>query len=472
MKRNGRLMANSRMLLRSWLCLVFCVGVSAVASAEVRVGVAAVEISPPLGSPMAGYYSARGCTGLHDPLRATAMVIERGDQRAALVALDLITTTRELVDSVREIVQNETGIPADAVMISASHTHTGPSIRTTGRDAEDLQSASDEVRTYLANLPREIASAVKLAADNLAAAKLECAVGVASGVAFNRRFHMTDGSVGWNPSKLSDKIVRPAGPTDDDVPVVVVRSPDDQPIAVYLNFAMHLDTVGGTMVSADYPGAAAELLRRALGDDLTTLFTIGCAGDINHRDVNWGNRQKGIAEATRIGTHVASAALHAVRNAEPIDEGPLRFARKLVSLRPSPHSINDFGWAQETQQRKRDGQTVAFLDQVRAGRIADVQALEGKPLEAEVQVVALGDDLAWVGLPGEIFVQLGMAIKEASPFEHTIVAELAGGSVGYVPTRNAYAQGNYEVISARVGEGSGERLVEVALNLLGQVHQK
>jgi hypothetical protein len=84
-------------------------------------------------------------------------------------------------------------------------------------------------------------------------------------------------------------------------------------VAVYVNFAMHLDTVGGTEASADYPASMAELLRRSLNEDLTTLFTIGAAGDINHRDVRWADRQKGIREATRIGTHIASAALSAVR---------------------------------------------------------------------------------------------------------------------------------------------------------------
>jgi hypothetical protein len=200
------------------------------------------------------------------------------------------------------------------------------------------------------------------------------------------------------------------------------------------------------------------------------MFTIGCAGDINHRDVQWSDKQKGISEATRIGTHLASATLKAIRDAQPVELGPIRFARQMVELRPSPHASEEVAWAQQLKGRKRSGETVAFLDQVRAGRIADVESLQGEPMLGEVQVISIGSDLAWVGLPGEIFVELGMAIKKSSPFKQTIIAELSGGSVGYVPTRAAYAQGNYEVISARVGEGSGERLVEVALNLLDQVH--
>src|SRR5688572_31140096 len=101
-----------------------------------------------------------------------------------------------------------------------------------------------------------------------------------------------------------------------------------------------------------------------------------------------------------------------------------------------------------------------FLDRVKAFKVLDIAAREGKPHEVEVQVIALGNELAWVSLPGEIFVELGLAIKKASPFRHTMIAELANGSIGYIPDRQAYPQGNYEVVSARCAEGSGELLVE------------
>ncbi len=99
-----------------------------------------------------------------------------------------------------------------------------------------------------------------------------------------------------------------------------------------------------------------------------------------------------------------------------------------------------------------------FLDQVQAFKALDVAARLGKPLSVEVQVISLGDDLAWVGLPGEIFVDLGLQVKQGSPFRQTMIAELANGSIGYVPNRVAYPQGNYEVVSARCAEGSGEKL--------------
>jgi hypothetical protein len=117
------------------------------------------------------------------------------------------------------------------------------------------------------------------------------------------------------------------------------------------------------------------------------------------------------------------------------------------------------------------GKEPTFLEKVWAFKVLDVYGRDGHPQEVEVQVIALGNELAWVGLPGEIFAELGLAIKQSSPFKQTIIAELANGSIGYIPTKRAFAEGNYEPISARCGEGSGEMLVATALRLLNALHQ-
>ena len=106
------------------------------------------------------------------------------------------------------------------------------------------------------------------------------------------------------------------------------------------------------------------------------------------------------------------------------------------------------------------------MDQVQTFKVLDVIAREGRPHEVEVQVITIGPDIAFVSLPGEIFVELGLEIKKRSPFRYTHLIELANGAIGYIPNRSAYAEGNYEVVSARVAAGSGEMLVESAVQLL------
>jgi hypothetical protein len=109
------------------------------------------------------------------------------------------------------------------------------------------------------------------------------------------------------------------------------------------------------------------------------------------------------------------------------------------------------------------------MEMVNAFKIVDVHERRGKPIEAEVQVFTLGDNFALVSLPGEIFVELGMYIKERSPFPGTMVLELTNGSVDYIPDRKAFVEGNYEPVSARCAPGSGEILVDRVLEILNEM---
>ena len=462
-----------RLLFASFLALALA---PALAAAELTVGAAAADVTPPPGCPMAGYYSVRGAEGTHDPLFAKAVVLEKGGMKAALVSLDLISTTRGLVEETRKLVEKETGIPGKHVMISATHSHTGPVLWDGSPRADVLSGGSQIAKDYMKELPAKIAAAVKKADAARKPAKASFAAGKEEGLAFNRRFHMEDGTVGWNPGKKNPKIVRPAGPTDPSVPVVLFETLDKQPkpLATYVNFAMHLDTVGGMYYSADYPFTLARSLAAVTGDDAVTLFTTGTCGDINHINVGSDKPQKGHAEAARIGTRLAAEVLRTFDKLAPAADGPLRVSSGMVELPLPPVSADEVAAAKLVIADVQAGKKPApkFLDQVQAFKALDVSARLGKPLAVEVQVISLGDDLAWVSLPGEIFVDLGLQIKRGSPFKQTMIAELANGSIGYVPTRVAYAEGNYEVVSARCATGSGEKLVDEALKQLREQFKK
>jgi hypothetical protein len=448
--------------------------VSPASAAGLRAGAASVKITPPVGTPMAGYYHARAAEGVHDDLYAKALVIEKDGARAALVALDLISTTRELVEAARREIEKTTGVRGDAVMISATHAHTGPVLRSGSSRDGIMGVGSDLGRKYSDELPARIAQAVKLAEAALTPASVSAAHGREASIAFNRRFHMKDGSVGWNPGKLNRHILKPAGTTDPDVPVVYVESGDRRALATYVNYAVHLDNVGGARISADMPATLSRCLADFKGPDMVTLFTAGCCGDINHIDVNWAEAQGGFANAARMGTILAGEVLRTWPRLERVNDGALRTRSAMVRLDLAPAGPDDLARARAVVARldgPKAGQPT-FLETVKAFQALDVEDRNGKPLEVEVQVVALGDEVAWVSLPGEIFVELGLAIKQDSPFKHTIIAELANGAIGYIPARRSYAQGNYEVVSARCAEGSGERLVDAAVGLLKALHRE
>jgi neutral ceramidase len=442
---------------------------------DLRVGAAALVITPAVGTPMAGYYSERAAEGVHDDLYARALVLDKDGAKAALVSLDLISTPRQVVTEARREIERTTGVRGDAVMISATHSHTGPLMNNRGARESVLGGTSDLAVRYTSELPAKIARAVKLAEERLAPARATIGHGHETSIAFNRRYHMADGSVGWNPGKLNPRIVKPAGPIDPDVPVVLFTSPPKKAIAVYVNYAVHLDNVGGLKISADLPYTLSKMLADVLGPDTVTVYTTGCCGDVNHVDVTWAEPQKGFENAARMGTILAAEVLRTTPRLKPVADGALRVRSQMVKLPLARVTAEDVAKARDVVQRRGDGRSanrVSFLEQVQAFKALDVDARKGQPHEVEVQVVTLGREIAWVSLPGEIFVELGLALKQDSPFPHTIVAELANGSVGYIPARRAFVQGNYEVVSSRCAEDAGELLVATAVRLLKDLYSE
>jgi hypothetical protein len=452
------------------LRFIFLLATGPLLAADLRVGRAAVDITPPAGIPMAGYYNVRVATGTHDPLHAKALVLEMDGAKAALVACDLVGVERTIVEEARELISKTTGLRGEQVMISATHSHTGPLLRPrflAAIEGEPLEIA----RRYRAELPRRIAESVRLAEAGLTRAQVWFGAGREESLSFNRRFLMKDGTVRFNPGKLNPNIVRPMGPIDPEAPVVFFDTPERKPLATFVNFAMHLDTVGGLEFSADYPYTLGRLLGMIKGPEMLTLFTIGTAGNINHIDVRSREPQKGHNEAARIGAVLAGEVLKTYTRLKAVTAGPPRVRSEMVKL-PLP-ALAPGAVEKARQVAARFGKTPApaFLEMVEAFKVLDTAERDGRPLEAEVQVVALGDQLAWVGLPGEIFVELGLAIKKASPYPHTIISELANGAIAYVPDRKAYGEGAYEVVNSRCAAGCGEMLVDAALRLLREVRR-
>jgi neutral ceramidase len=459
-------MANPRHLFILVFPLTFCwvAANPSTVTAELRVGFGQVTITPERPTPMAGYYGKRLSTETHDSLWARTTVLDDGGTKVALISLDLISTTKWLVDETRNLIVEKTKIPSHCVLITASHSHTGPVLFDPSSSRYNRFGNEDpSAKQYILELPKKIATSVEMAVASLKPMTVRHAISSEPKLAFNRRFFMNDGTVGWNPGKLNPRVVREAGPTDDSLPMVAFYGKDERVAGLLTNFSIHLDTVGGTQWSADMPYSLEQSLSRVFGGDCHFQYTTGCCGDVNHIDVRHAFPQKGHEEAARIGTRLAGAVLRGLNDLAPIQSTRLHATNASLSIPLAQHTKERVEWANGIAERANDEKPPAFREMVEAFRILDVEARKGESLQVEVQVISLGKEIAWVGLPGEIFVQLGLSIKDGSPFSSTILSELSNGSIGYVPTRQAYAQGNYEVISARCAEGSGEMMVDSAL---------
>jgi len=462
------------------------------AAGELRLGTAAVKITPPLGTPMAGYYGARGAKGVLDDLYAKAAVWDDGKTKAAMVVCDLIDLPRAPVFEARRIIAEKTGIPADHVMISATHSHTGPVV-IGDTTIDDLVTGGSQLsKDYVVQLPKWIAQAVEEAYGRRTPARVFYAAENEPKLSYIRRFWMKDGTVGWNPGVLNPNIIRPIGDIDPQVNVVYAETigqkpvglaekmaadgsrhaekSDKEPLLTYVNFAMHLDTTGGMLISADFPATLANRLADYKGPEMLTIFGNGACGNINHIDVKWATTQSSPAAAKRLGTILAADVLKAYAELKKVDDVTLRVRNEVLQLPPAKHTDEELRQARAIVARQ--GANASFLEQVKAYRIMDVVAQEGKPFDVDVQVVTLGKDIAWVALPGECFVELGMSIKAASPFQQTNIIELSNGRGQYIPNRSAFPEGQYEVVSTRYAEGVGETLVTTAIRLLGELRHE
>ncbi|MBI3469200.1 MAG: neutral/alkaline non-lysosomal ceramidase N-terminal domain-containing protein [Planctomycetes bacterium] len=204
------------------LSLSVCIAVyswSRQASAgDLLAGVAVADITPPASYRMSGYFSERLSTGTHDPLLAKAVVFQQGEERAALVFCDLIGISREISTKARNLASERTGIPVANILIAATHSHTGPlyfgALRKHFHDLAVAKHGKDpqEEVDYPAELVKKLADVVVRAQASTRPVRLSAGVGSEKGLSFNRRFHMKDGTVVFNPGKLNPNIVRPAGP--------------------------------------------------------------------------------------------------------------------------------------------------------------------------------------------------------------------------------------------------------------------
>ena len=415
-------------------------------------------ITPPVPCGMGGYAARTGPSeGVHDPLFVRSLALEAGGQRLGIITCDILHLERPVVEAARARAAELTGIPPERVMLLASHTHSGPS--------PSESSGIPAPPEYLAWLPLQLAGSLLQATRRMAEVEVAWAAEQVAGLGKNR----TDPDLPYDPTLRLLAFVA-----------------EGRPCAALLNYGCHPTVMGpeNRLITADWPGAAVAALQRALGDDVWVGFAQGCAGDVSAR---FTRRAQSFAEVERHGWLLAGAALSALGRlggeaGAGCSASRLGARSRVVRLEPRRLPPPDEAARQVEAARAR----LAALEaagaphaQLRLAQTA-LQGAEltlhfataGSPpqrLDCEVQAFAIGD-AALVSIAGEPFSALGRAIRERSPFAATLVAGYGNGYCGYLPDREAFARGGYEALSAHSEPGSGERLVEVAVELLNELH--
>lgn len=448
---------------------------SAGTSSETRylVGAARADITPPVGVPLGGYGARQGVSNrVADPLYCTAFVFDDGTSRICVVSCDLLYVTTDIRDAVRREVGGRTGMPDDAIMLVATHTHSGPANITVDTDPD-----------YIRALATQISGAVEAAIAAAEPATVRVSTAELTSISMNRR--------------------EPDGPIEDRVRTIVAESASSgRPLAVLMNYACHATVLeaDSLAISADFPGAAARFVENSTG--ALTGYLQGCCGAINPV---WLDHTT--AEADRIGavlgavvvkqvldgqgvgrprrvvnlSRIADVDAPATVSAGSVVSGPIWHRTTTVRLRRSPtrslqevdRDIAAYDPAEtslpEQSARLARLQAERYLCKGgfrywKAPRLPDGSVPDWD--DVEVSAVGFGAALAVVGIPGEPFLEIGASLRRRSRVEHTVVLGYTNGTVGYLPTRAAFADHGYEVGMARYTPGAAERIVAAGSALI------
>ena len=444
---------------------------------NLKVGYARVNITPPMGIHIAGYYKERIADGVLDELEACAVAVGDGKTTALLITIDHCGLNKVYLNEWRDNISAATGVPAEAIYIHTTHTHTGPQLFKNSKNPLTAQ--------YEAFLATRVVDVSKFAIKDMADAKMGIGVSEAKNVAFIRRYRMKDGTAKTNPGVNNPDIVAPIGITDESVNVVRFDR-DGKETVVLANFANHPDVVGGNKISADWPGMTRRFVEKAI-DNTKCIFFNGAQGDVNHVNVHpkagdfndmfndFDGCSRGYGHARHIARVVTGAIMSIYDKVEYIDAEEVKYQQKIVEIpsnKPTPeelplaHKYNDLHNAGKDDEIPFKAMMLTTV----VAEAARMVRLENAPdtFPMLFSAIAIGD-VALFGIPGEPFNGVGRGIKESEGWKMVIPTCLTNASEGYFPMMDSYEEGGYEARSSSFKAGVAERIIEEGKAILASM---
>ncbi|NLO01206.1 MAG: twin-arginine translocation signal domain-containing protein [Bacteroidales bacterium] len=449
-----------------------------------RTGFAEIDITPEIGMEQVSNYGKQFHKSFHDPCKVRAAVFDDGKNRAAVVGIDALVVPRFLVLKVRNQVEARCGIPGDAILIGASHSHSSGPI---GLIYEgDYDHADKLVQTlayekssggnpkYLAMVEKSLVDVICRADDSREESRLGVGTGIEDEVAFNRRFRMKNGMTITHPGQGNPDIIEPAGPTDPEIGVIGSWNKDGKCIGCIVNFACHATASPGG-ISANWIYYMEQTIRGAMGQDCIVVFTAGANGDVTQVDNLSPYKNPAGEDWSRfVGAQVGAEAVKVLLSVPRGIMAPVESKIKVMNIprrKPDPERVKKC-----YEIVKKSPEEVGSTEWTFAKELVLLDALIKKEpvVELEVQAVQIGPAV-FVSNPAEYFCQFGLNIKQGSPFNYTFPVELANGCVGYVPTQEAFGPGGggYETRLTSYSNleiDAGDKMADAGIELTKQMN--
>ncbi|WP_449649990.1 neutral/alkaline non-lysosomal ceramidase N-terminal domain-containing protein [Tessaracoccus sp.] len=439
-----------------------------------RAGVAIADISPELGVELGGYpYFDRANTGIHDPLLASALyLVDHRNSDVLLLVTDLFWISRPQAERVRRLVSERTGIAEDRVIITCSHTHSAPWMKSMFESfpgQPPFETRVDE--DYITGVVETLVTLGAAAQGELFDAEVGYALttcGAEAGIGGNRRHPET-------------------GAADADLPILAVRDSSGAVRAIWTKYALHPTILHGEnlLVSADFPGSMRTQVATAF-PDAVFMYSMGTAGDQSPRYFRQGQT---FDEAERFGTILGNAVVETVDTLHWMDEPPISLASRLVELPVKKYDVPSVLAERVDHARKHEQELIALgapYTEVQTANMwllgaecdwsNSLQQADGRLQERynscapyTVHGLLIGN-ISYVFLPGEIFCDFGLDIKRRSPFVDTHVVTLSNGDLpGYCVTQQALTEGGYEPGNSILDAQSGHILADAAIDILTEL---
>jgi hypothetical protein len=388
-------------------------------------GAASVNITPLSPVPMSGYANRdQPSKGVHDDIFARAFIFDDGKTKVCIIQADLIGFSFEFADEVHKEIEKKTGIPKENSMLVAVHNHGAPVTRTYG------EPATDNLTAYLADLKKKLVDV----AVEAHAKRMPALVGTGKGqctMNINRRARHGEGGIwlGRNPD----------GPCDHEVDILRIDNLQGETIGMMVNWPCHA-TVGGQenyLITGDWPGATVRYVEQNFKAGIPIGITAGASGDINpiygpHNNFN---------EMNAMGLVLGEEIVRVTKTIVP---------QKVLSLSVIHREI-------EVPGKEKS-----------ASRMPDEKIVPGAPVKLRFSAIRIGS-VVMAGISGELMTEMGMLVKEQSPYRNTTIITHCNGSSGYLCTDAAYREGGYEPMVSKTMPGVEKIIVDNLLAMLNEL---
>ena len=437
-----------------------------------RAGFAEVDFTPECGF-MPGGFEAFFAKGAYTPLQANAAAFENNGETLILISADYLLFHNAHANTIRQTVSAKTGLPVKNILLAATHTHMGPSY--------DLPCWKSPAEPNIAKVVAHRTAQAGIQAFENMQDGFDLAVTTAEETRFSfcRDVVFADGSIKTNPGrKYADQFVRTCDAPDHTIELMRVER-GGKTVAIMINFANHPDTCGSRgrdKFCADWPGYMRIALKEKYGEDVTVLFFNGCCGDVNHYDfMHWSHLTSYCAEGAFPPEYIGRGMADTIGKA--LDGNMEAVADETVSVQENHLTVNRRQITEEERAWADDVMERAKTEYLRVWEYGTAEAyIEGSKNVPETEVFTVTGyrvgPWGMIAMPGEMYTAVGRAIKEGSPFAHTIPVELANGHHGYVIPDSVRDNGSYEgrFSSGTTGFGAMDAIIAGSVETLKKIY--